>query len=101
LEPAACIHFFAHLVLGVKAAEQSVSTKENYAVKLQINEGPIDRGIRIVIGIALLAAAAAGLIAAPIVYVTSVVGAVALVTGIVGFCPLYAILRLSTVSARR
>ena len=69
-------------------------------MKLQINEGPIDRGIR-VIGIALLAAAAAGLVAAPIVYVTSAVGAVALVTGIVGFCPLYAILRLSTASARR
>ena len=44
-------------------------------MKLQINEGPIDRGIRIVLGIALLAAAAAGLIAAPIVYVTSFVGA--------------------------
>jgi len=76
-------------------------SKENYTVKLQINEGPIDRGIRIVVGIALLAAAAAGLLAAPIVYVTSFVGAIALVTGIVGFCPLYAILRLSTVSARR
>jgi hypothetical protein len=63
----------------VKAVEQPASTKESYTVKLQINEGPIDRGIRIVIGIALLAAAAA----------------------IVGFCPLYAILRLSTVSARR
>jgi hypothetical protein len=70
-------------------------------VKLQINEGPIDRGIRIVVGITLLAAGASGLVAAPIVYVTSVVGAVALVTGIVGFCPLYAILRLTTVSARR
>ena len=70
-------------------------------MKLQVNEGLRDRGIRIVLGIALLAAAGAGLIAAPIVYVTSVVGAVALVTGIVGFCPLYAILRLSTVSARR
>lgn len=70
-------------------------------MKLQINEGPVDRGIRIVAGIALLAAAAAGLIAAPIVYVTSVIGAVLLVTGVAGFCPLYAILRLSTVSARR
>jgi hypothetical protein len=85
----------------VKAVEQPVSTKENQPVKLQINERPIDRGIRIVVGIALLAAAAAGLLAAPIVYVTSFVGAIALVTGIVGFCPLYAILRLSTVSARR
>ena len=99
--PVVCIHCDADLVFVVKAVEQPVSTKENSTVKLQINESPIDRGIRIVLGIALLAAAGAGLIAAPIVYVTSVVGAVALVTGIVGFCPLYAILRLSTVSARR
>jgi hypothetical protein len=70
-------------------------------VKLQINEGPVDRGIRIVAGIALLAAGAAGLVAAPIVYVTSLVAVVALATGIVGFCPLYAILRLSTAPARR
>jgi hypothetical protein len=70
-------------------------------VKLQINEGPTDRAIRIVVGIALLAAGAAGLVAAPIVYVTSLVAVVALVTGIVGFCPLYAILRLSTAPARR
>ncbi len=70
-------------------------------MKLQINEGPIDRAVRIVLGIAVLAAAAAGLIAAPIVYVAFFVGALALVTGIVGFCPLYAILRLSTVPARR
>jgi hypothetical protein len=100
-ELARCIHFGTDLVLGLQAVEQPVSTKENYTVKLQINEGPIDRGIRIVLGVALLAAAAVGLVAAPIVYVTSVVGAVALVTGIVGFCPLYAILRLSTVSVHR
>jgi hypothetical protein len=101
MEPVGCIHFAPDLVLGVKAVQQPVSTKENHTVKLQINEGPIDRGIRIVVGIALLAAAAAGLVAAPIVYVTSVVAAVLVVTGAVGFCPLYAILRLSTASARR
>ena len=70
-------------------------------MKLQINEGPIDRAIRIVLGIALLAAGAAGLVTAPIAYVTTLVGVIALVTGVVGFCPLYAILRLSTASARR
>ncbi len=70
-------------------------------MKLQINEGPIDRGIRVVVGLALLIAAAAGLVAAPILYVTTLVGALALVTGVVGFCPLYAILRLSTVPSRR
>lgn len=70
-------------------------------MKLQINEGPIDRAIRIVLGLALVAVGFAGLVAAPLVYVTSFVAAIALVTGIVGFCPLYAILRLSTAPARR
>ncbi len=70
-------------------------------MKLQINESPIDRGIRIVIGLALATVGFAGVVAAPLVYVTSVVAAVALVTGIVGFCPLYAILRFSTAPAKR
>lgn len=70
-------------------------------MKLQINESPIDRAIRIVLGIALVAVGVAGLVTAPVLYLTWVVAAVALVTGIVGFCPLYAILRLSTAPARR
>jgi hypothetical protein len=70
-------------------------------MKIQINEAPIDRAIRIVLGLALAAVGVAGVVAAPTVYATSVVAAVLLVTGIVGFCPLYAILRLSTAPAKR
>jgi hypothetical protein len=70
-------------------------------MKFQINEAPADRAIRIVLGIALAAAGVAGVVTAPVLYVTWVVAAIALVTGIVGFCPLYAILRLSTVRAKR
>jgi hypothetical protein len=70
-------------------------------MKIQINESPLDRGIRIVLGVALLALGVAGVVAAPVVYVTTVIAAVALVTGIAGFCPLYAILRLSTAASRR
>jgi hypothetical protein len=85
----------------VKAVERSASIKEKQVMKLQINESPFDRAIRIVIGLALLAIGVAGLVAAPLVYVTSVVAAVLLVTGIVGFCPLYAMLRFSTAPAKR
>jgi Flp pilus assembly protein TadB len=85
----------------MKAVERSASIKEKRVMKLQINESPIDRAIRIVLGIALVAVGVAGLVTAPVLYVTWVVAAVALVTGIVGFCPLYAILRLSTAPARR
>lgn len=70
-------------------------------MKLQINEGPIDRAVRIVLGIALLGAGATGLVTTPLSYVTMVVGVISLFTGIVGFCAIYAILRLSTSPARR
>ena len=70
-------------------------------MKLQLNEAPIDRVIRIVLGIALAGVALAGAVTAPWLYVAWVVAALALVTGIVGFCPLYALLRVSTKSTTR
>jgi hypothetical protein len=65
------------------------------------NESPIDRVIRIALGIGLAGLALAGAVAAPLLYVVWVVAAIALVTGIVGFCPLYALLRISTHRAAR
>jgi hypothetical protein len=70
-------------------------------MKLQINESPADRVVRVILGVALVAIGVSGAVAAPLVYVTSVLAAVALVTGIVGFCPLYAILRFSTAASKR
>jgi hypothetical protein len=70
-------------------------------MKIQINESPLDRAVRIVLGVALLALGVAGMVTAPIVYATTFVAVIALATGIVGFCPLYAILRLSTATAKR
>ena len=49
----------------------------------------------------LMALAFAGVVSGPVAILASVVGAIALVTGIVGFCPLYAILRVSTKPATR
>ncbi len=70
-------------------------------MKLQINEAPIDRIVRIVLGIALFALVAVGGLAAPALYLVGLVAAIALVTGVVGFCPLYAIFRFSTRPAHR
>jgi hypothetical protein len=70
-------------------------------MKLQTNESTPDRIIRIVLGVALLALAFAGIVSGPVAILAWVVGAIALVTGIVGFCPLYAILRFSTRPATR
>jgi hypothetical protein len=70
-------------------------------MKLHINESPIDRAVRIVLGLVLAGVAVAGWLAAPILYVDLAVAAIALVTGVVGFCPLYALLRIGTAPARR
>ena len=65
-------------------------------MKLTTNESPIDRIIRIVLGIGLAALALAGGVATPLLYVVWLVAALLLVTGVVGFCPLYAALRVGT-----
>jgi uncharacterized membrane protein HdeD (DUF308 family) len=70
-------------------------------MRIQQNESTPDRIIRIVLGITLLVVALAGVVSGPAATLPWVVGALALVTGIVGFCPLYAILRVSTRSAAR
>jgi hypothetical protein len=70
-------------------------------MKFEINEAPIDRIIRMVAGIALAAVAIGGAVTTPLLYVVWVVAAILIVTGIVGFCPLYALLRVSTKSKAR
>jgi hypothetical protein len=65
-------------------------------MRFQVNEGPIDRFIRIVLGVGLFTAAAAGLFATPVLYVALLFGTIALVTGLSGFCPTYVPLGIST-----
>ena len=60
--------------------------------QIPVNVGPLDRAIRIVLGLALLA-----LIFAGPESMWGLVGFVPLLTGIAGYCPLYAMLGLSTV----
>ena len=70
-------------------------------MKLELNESTLDRAIRVVLGLALAAVALGGAVSAPLLYVVWAVAAIALVTGIVGFCPLYALVRVSTKSKAR
>lgn len=65
-------------------------------MNLKLNEGTLDRAIRVVLGVILVALALFGGVAAPLLYVVWAVAAIALVTGVVGFCPLYALFRFST-----
>jgi hypothetical protein len=56
-----------------------------------INEGTLDRGIRVVVGLAVLSLAFIGP-RTPLGYL----GAVPLLTGLIGFCPAYRLFGLST-----
>ena len=56
-----------------------------------LNEGKVDRAVRVVLGLALLAMVFVG----PHTWL-GWLGIVPLVTGLVGFCPLYRLLGVST-----
>ena len=60
------------------------------------NESNVDRIIRGVLGIVLLAVAFLVVPAGTLQIVLAVIGAILLITGLTGFCLIYAILGLST-----
>lgn len=61
------------------------------------NEGPLDRALRTAAGAVLVASGTLfPVIHNPVFLGTAAVGVVLLVTGLVGFCPLYKLVGLST-----
>ncbi len=70
-------------------------------MSIRQNEHPGDRLARVVLGVALGALALGGTVSAPVSYLVVVIAAIALITGISGFCPLYALIHVSTRSAAR
>ena len=65
--------------------------KERHTMDFKINEGTVDRALRIVAGLALIALALVGTIGA-----WGYIGIILLLTGAVGMCPIYSLLGLST-----
>ncbi|MHB8136504.1 MAG: YgaP family membrane protein [Anaerolineaceae bacterium] len=63
---------------------------------MKTNESGLDRIIRVVVGAALLVLYFTQVVAGGLGIVSVVIGAVLLITGIVGFCPLYALLKIQT-----
>ncbi len=63
---------------------------------MKANVGGIDRALRVVVGIALIALAATGKIGA-----WGYIGVVPLLTAALGFCPLYRVLGLNTCPVSR
>ena len=60
------------------------------------NESGIDRAIRVVLGIVMLSLGWAGVVTGGWGVVFKIGGLLPLLTGLIGFCPLYAILKFRT-----
>lgn len=65
------------------------------------NVGAVDRAVRLVIGIALLALAFLHVVTGTMAIVAYIAGAVALVTGLVRFCPVWSIFGVNTCQTAR
>ncbi len=63
---------------------------------MKLNQSNVDRIIRVVAGVVLLYLGFGGALAGGLAVVADVLGVVLLLTGAVGFCPLYAMFKLST-----
>lgn len=63
---------------------------------MKTNESGLDRIIRVVLGIALIVLGFAGYVTGTLGLIFKIVGPIALLTGLIGFCPLYALLKIKT-----
>lgn len=63
---------------------------------MKTNQSSLDRIIRVITGLALLVLFFTNVISGTLGIVLAVIGGVLLITGAIGFCPLYALLKLRT-----
>lgn len=63
---------------------------------MKVNEGAVDRGLRVVAGLVLIGLAATGTVG-----VWGYVGIIPLLTGALGMCPIYSLLGINTCPASR
>jgi hypothetical protein len=64
--------------------------------EMKTNESMVDRSIRVVIGLALLALGFSGAVPGALGTVFKVLGFVPLLTGLIGYCPIYGMLKFQT-----
>ncbi|MDP3450496.1 MAG: DUF2892 domain-containing protein [Anaerolineaceae bacterium] len=63
---------------------------------MKMNESGMDRIFRVIVGLVLLVLFFTQVVAGALGIAAVVVGAVLLITGLVGFCPLYGLLKIQT-----
>jgi hypothetical protein len=63
---------------------------------MKVNESTLDRGIRIILGLAILAMGFGGMVTGTLGMIFKVLGFVPLLTGLIGYCPIYGILKFQT-----
>ena len=65
-------------------------------MKLSFNLGGLDRAVRMIVGVVLAAVAYFGILSGTGAIIAYVVAAIAFVTGLVKFCPAYAIFGINS-----
>ena len=68
---------------------------------MTVNEGTLDRTLRAIAGVLLVAAWLLGWLTGTFAVVLGIVGVVLLLTAAVGFCPLYRVLGMNTCAVPR
>ena len=63
---------------------------------MKTNESNVDRIIRVVLGVLLLVLGFGGFVGGTFGLVLMIVGSLSLITGVIGWCPIYAILKFKT-----
>ena len=63
---------------------------------MKTNKSMVDRGIRIALGLALLALGFSGVVTGTLGMVFKVLGFVPLLTGLIGYCPIYGLFKFQT-----
>lgn len=66
---------------------------------MKVNEGPIDRVIRVALAAVLFFLVFSGTVTGVVAWIAGVAGAVALLTGVLGVCGLYALIGVNTCPA--
>ncbi|MDZ7292830.1 MAG: DUF2892 domain-containing protein [candidate division KSB1 bacterium] len=60
------------------------------------NVGGVDRAVRLILGVALVLLGVFGVLKGTAAIIGYVVAAIALITGLVGYCALYSVFKIST-----